>query len=152
MNCILIRTKDKRELVTKAENLPSLFEFAKTFNAELYHAEYVEGKLLGLKGLAHALCDPNYQSGVVCKSLRKLQPGSARDRKHILVQAQTIRSFIASSLEAGKTVSLVQLRERYAALKLTDACLCNHISMVRKTLQSQGKQVIKVAAGKYRLA
>lgn len=150
--CLLIKTKDKRKFLTHQKNLPSLIEFGKTFSAELY--QVVADKpvaILELKPLIAAICNPEYDEDPKFKIINKLFPKSKRNRCSVLSFAKKIRSFIQEQLLAGETVSLKSLKVKFQNMKLTDACLCNHISTIRKTLSTQGHSFEKIGAGKYRL-
>lgn len=148
--CLLIKTKDNRKFLTHEKNLPSLVEFAKAFGCEIYTVEPEKGqKVLELKTLTAAICNPEYESDPKGKKLDRVYPRPKRNRKAILNEAGKIRKFITKRLLNGKPVSLKDLKDRYREHKLTDACLCNHLAVARKILGKQGYQFIKVGAGKY---
>lgn len=149
--CLLIKTKDGRKFLTHEKNLPSLIEFAKTFGAEIDVVKPNDGsKILELKTLTTAVCDSLYNEEPQYQIVEKLYPSSQkRDRQTILAEATRIRKFIQDRLLEGKPVSLKELKEMYKEHKLTDACLCNHLAVVRKALGSQGRKFRKLGAGKY---
>ena len=54
----------------------SLIEFAKTFKAEIHLVEREQGKILELKTLANAICNPNYEELMKIKRIEKVFPKS----------------------------------------------------------------------------
>ena len=150
---ILVKTKDNRRFITFEKNLPSLIEFAKTFNAEIELVRVSKGtKTLETKMLTAAICDPNYEMKPEYKTIRKIFPKSKKIRKSIVADASGIKTFIQKRFLSGKELSLKDLKEKYKKQKLTDACLCNHMTNVRKTMIKDGYKFRKVGAGKYRLS
>ena len=150
-NCLLIKTNN--EFLTPEKNLPSLIEFAKTFNAEIYLVEPHQGqKLLELKALTAAICDPQYSAKPQFTKVKLIFPMPNKSRTNIVSDANKIRNYVIKRLESGKTVSLKELKKKYENKNLTDACLCNHLSGARKYLEDKGCEFEKISAGTYRLA
>lgn len=148
--CLLLRTKDKRKFLTHEKNLPSLIEFSKTFGAEIYEVIPEDGqKVLELKPLTVAICNPEYGGAPKYSKIDKIFPKSKRNRSTILNDAGKIRAFIKKRLLEGKPVSLKELKDKYKEWELTDACLCNHLSVTRKELVQSGHSFRKLGAGKY---
>jgi len=147
--CLLLKTKDNKKFLTHEKNLPSLIEFAKTFRAEIYRVEVEDQKTLELKALVDAICDQEYEITPKHNKLEKLFPVPKKARKDILADAVKIRSHIFRKLKSGKPVSLKELKKKYQKHKVTDACLCNHLSMARKQLTREGCTVKKLGAGTY---
>jgi hypothetical protein len=151
--CLLIQTKDHRRFLTHEKSLPSLIEFAKTFGAEIYVVKPHRGAtILKLKKLTTSICDSHYDGHPDCTRLEKLFPKAKRDRTTILSEARMIRRFIEKRFMAGKSVSLKELKEKYKDRNLTDACLCNHMSVVRKKMSLSGHRFNKIGAGNYTIA
>lgn len=151
--CLLIKTKNRRKFLTHEKNLNYLIEFAKTFHAEIYMVEPEQGqKALELKPLTAALCASEYSGAPKYSNIERIFPKSKRNRQDILAEAEKIRAFIKKKLMAGKPLSLKELKDKYKSQKLTDACLCNHMSVVRKSLTKDGHEFRKLGAGKYCLA
>jgi hypothetical protein len=151
--CLLIQVKGGNSFLTPEKNLTSLIEFAKTFKVEIYLADpAADATILQLKALTAAICDPSYQSSVKCEKLERIFPTSKKNRKNVLIEANKIKSFITTKLLTGKPVSLKELKKKYHDQKLTDACLCHHLTMVRKSLMAEGCEFEKVAAGTYRIS
>lgn len=147
--CLLVKTPDKRKFLVNEKNMTSIIEFVKTFRAEVYKVEVLEGKVISqLKNLAGAICDPEYSAEIKVQNQEKIFPKS-RPRTSILENAKKIRDFIKKRLDEGKSVSLKELKEKYKSCDITDACLCNHLSAVRKQLIRSGKTVKKIGQGKY---
>lgn len=151
--CLLIRTKDGRDFLTYYKNLPCVIEFVKTFHAEVFKTTALKNqKVMELKSLTTAICDPQYKGQVQCGKISRLYPSPSKGRKNIIKEAQTIRSYISKSLMSGDTVSLKELKKKYQKLELTDACLCNHMAVVRKELSKSGCLIRKIGAGMYCLS
>jgi ribosomal 50S subunit-associated protein YjgA (DUF615 family) len=129
-----------------------LKEYVTTFGAEICLVE-VDAKLkpeiLELKALAPALVDATYTNTTKFKVVERMLPKSKRARKDILQNAIRIQAYIKKKMLAGKSVSLKELKAKYAKLEFTDACLCNHLSQVRRQLLLEGRPVVKLGAGKY---
>lgn len=148
-SCLLVKTPDKRKFLVNEKNMPSIIEYVKTFHAEIYRVEVVEGKIISqLKSLASAICDPDYDTQMKILNPEKIYPKS-RPRSSILKNAKKIREFIHTRLSDGKPLSLKDLKKRYKDCDITDACLCNHLSAVRKQLIRSGKLIKKIGQGKY---
>ena len=150
-DCLLIKTQDNRKFLTYEKHLPSIIEFAKTFSAEIYKVR-AAGKLMELKSLANAICDPQYDENPDHKKIEKLYPKSKKTREDILKDAAKISRFIRRRLLSGKALSLKELKNKYKNYNVTDACLCNHLAAVRKSLAREGHDFNKIGAGKYCLA
>ena len=148
MKYLLLKIKS-RNFLTHEKNLSCLVEFAKTFSAEIYKVEAEGQKVLELKALANAICDQDYCVKPKHEKLEKIFPKAARDRESILQNAKKIRRFIVNRLSNGKSVSLRELKTKYQDLKLTDACLCTHLTAVRKMLVNDGYNIRKLGAGEY---
>lgn len=148
---LLLKIKGGRKFLTHEKNLPSLIEFAKTFSAEIWRVEAEKQKVLELKTLAQAICNQDYSQNPDYSNPKKIYPRSKRDRDSILKNAAKIRKFIERKLTSGKAVSLKELKEKYREWDVTDACLCSHLSSIRKSLADQGYEVKKLAAGTYQL-
>lgn len=147
---LMLLTKDKKKFFTQMKNFTNLVEYSKTFNAQMFQVRIEEGKVLELKNLVVALCDPEYSCETTYSDAVRLFPENDRDK--ILKNAEKIQIYIRKKLLDGKTVSLKELKEKYQTLKITDACLCNHLSTVRKGLVGEGKGIEKVGAGAYRVS
>lgn len=149
MDRLLLKTKDNRNFLTYEKNESSIVEFAKTFNAEVYRVELIKGNVLELKKLAKAFCDPDYQSEPTFNKIEKIFPTPSKTRDQILKDAQKIKKFIEQKMKTGQPLSLKDLKDKYSKYDITDACLCNHFSQVRKALENEGLKIEKVGAGSY---
>lgn len=148
-NCLLVKTPDKRKFLVSEKNMSSIIEYVKTFHAEVYQVEVIQGKIIyQLKNLAMAICNPDFDTDMEIKNPKKIYP-KTRPRSFILKNAKKIREFINERLSQGKSVSLKDLKKKYKNCDITDACLCNHLSAVRKQMIKSGMIVAKVGQGKY---
>ena len=146
--CLLIKMKN-RGFLTSESNLPLLIEFCKTFSAEIHRVTPdPKEKIVSLKQLSTAFCS-NVQKMPQCKTLSQIYPEPNRKRSAILGEARKIRSFIQKQLLDGRIVSLKNLKVKYKNYKLTDACLCNHMAIIRKGLAKDGYSFKKTGAGAY---
>ena len=151
--CLMIKTKDRRKFFTHERNFVQLLEFSKMFKAEVSVVAVKEAEVLDLEQLAPAFCDatfvqPQPQELTILEV--KLSQ-TRRNRNSILKSAKKITAYIEKKFESGDVVSLKELTKKFKKLNVTLACLCNHISIVRKRLAAEGKQVVKIGGGKYRL-
>jgi hypothetical protein len=138
----MLKTKDKRKLITNKKHLAFLRGYVKTFDVKL-HLVRIQGKpeILELDELAPALCDPTYNNQVECKIVKP-------EKKSY---SSKIRTFITKKLLSKKPVSLKDLKQKFKELNVTDACLSNHFSAIRKQLKQDGYTVLKIECGKYQL-
>lgn len=150
--CLLIVTKDKRKFLTHESNLPYLIEFIKTFGSEVYKVQAANQKLLELKHIAKAICSQECTNDPNCVILKKIYPQGKKPRDAMIKNAEKIRTFIRERLLSKKEVSLQQLKNKYASLGITSACLCNHLSTVRKGLAREGLNIQKIGRGRYAVA
>lgn len=147
--CLLLKTKDGRHFLVQEKSLPSLIEYTKTFNAEIYKVEVEDQKVLALKALVAAICNQDYKTVPSYTTLEKLHPKGRKNREAILKTAASIRKYIQQQLLSGKEVSLKELKKKYKDCKITDACLCSHFTASRKILNREGHTFDKRGAGTY---
>lgn len=148
--CLLVKTHDQRTFLTYERNFLSLIEFCKSFKAEMYRATS-EDTLMSLEELCKHICDPDLKIQHEFKKLRRVYPKKIRNRTDILKNALVIRTSIKKSLVSGCIVSLKELKKKYKEFDITDACLCNHFTSVRRELFQNGKRLEKVGAGAYKI-
>ena len=146
---LLIITKDKRQFLTHQKQLQSIIEFAKTFNSEIYLVTTENQKILGPKALAEAICNQEYDDKPECVRIKRIYPKIKRDRKLMLSEAANIRMALIDQFFEGQVVSLKDMKDKYKKSGVTDACLCNHLSAVRKQLEREGQIIRKVGGGQY---
>jgi hypothetical protein len=60
--CLMIKTKDKRQFFTYEKHLPQLIEFSKIFNAEISVVKIDGEKILDLEELPEAICNSAYKN------------------------------------------------------------------------------------------
>jgi len=151
--CLLVKTKDRRSFFTHEKNLPELVEFSKTFGAEISVVQVKEAEVLDLVGLGTAICDAVYapKAQPDYEIIETKIPTRTKRRSRILKTSQKIREFIREKFYSGEVVSLQSLKKRFKRYRLTSACLCNHLRIVREELESEGHYVEKVGGGKYQL-
>ena len=144
MSSLLMKTADKRNFLIHEKMLPSVVEFVKTFKAEVYRVEILKGKMIAqLKTLAEALCNPQYQPEMKCRTIERIYPPVKT------IPSAKIREFIQQEFLNGKIVSLDRLKIRYKNYHISDSCLCNYLSAVRKQLVKNGQNIVKTGRGKY---
>lgn len=151
--CLMIKTKDRRKFFTHEKNYIQLLEFSRLFKAEVSVVAVKEAEVLDLEQLAPAICDATYVQSqpVEMKILEVKLPQARRDRQNILKTAQKITNYIEKKFLSGDVVSLRNLIKKYNKLNVTSACLCNHIAIVRKRLETNGGKFVKVGGGKYQM-
>lgn len=150
--CLLIKTEDKRNFLIWKKDLKRVLEFANTFQVNIFEVELKEkAQILTAKELVAEFCNPNYKNEAAVIIIDKIFPKKdhkpKRDRKSILEDAAKIHKFIRETLIKGSPVSLKSLKEKYKNCSV--ACLCNHLSGVRKELIEEGKHVEKIGSGTY---
>lgn len=148
---LMIKTRDKRKFFTEKKNLPFLIEFAKTFGAELSIITTELSKPTPLEKLAAAFCDASYNAEIPYEHVSRVYPKieSDRQRSDLIDNANKIRKFIHTKLTSHKTITLKELKKKFGDYNLTDSCLCNHLTQVRKEVENEGYTICKLGAGKY---
>ncbi len=146
--CLMIQTRDRKKLFTYEKNFPQLIAFSQIFGAEISTVQIPnETEVLELEDLAPAICEKKSQDADFKIIKVKIRP--KEKRKIMLSRAKRIQGHIRRNLLKGRVVSLKELKKKYQKHQLTTACLCTHLTIVRKELQTQGCQVVKVGGGKY---
>jgi len=151
-NCILLKTKDKRNFFTSEKNLNYLIEFSNFFNAEIKHVKIKKGEVLNLEELASAISNPDYSANFeyeTVESVPKVLDQKGVPRKEKMRRAAIIMNHIKKEFEKGKTVDLSKVKKRYERYELSSACFSSHISHVKKEMEKQGCKIKKVGGGKY---
>jgi hypothetical protein len=59
--CLLIKTKDKRNLFTEKKNFGQLIEFSKTMGAKISVVKADNPDILSIEELPPAICNSNYR-------------------------------------------------------------------------------------------
>lgn len=155
-NCILLKTKDKRNFFTSEKNLNSLIEFSNFFNAEIKHVKIKKGEVLNLEELASAISNPDYSADFdyedqssKAESDPKMLDQKGTSRKEKIRRAAIIRNHIKKEFEKGKTVYLSKVKKRYERYELSSTCFSSHISTVKKEMEKLGFKIKKSGAGQY---
>ncbi len=157
INCLMLRTADSREFFTHAHYFSHVVEFAKTCSAEVSVVKATNVKVMELEELARSICDhnkskqPNSYEVVEVKLSPVGELNTIRTRRKILAQADIIASHIQQELLAGREVSLNDLERKFNDFSLSKPALCNHMARVKKQLMNEGKSVVKLKRGVYRL-
>jgi hypothetical protein len=154
VQCLMIKTKDKRKFFTFEKNYVQLLEFSKMFNAEISIVKAKDVEVLDLPQLAPAICNANYMQPPpsILQIIEVKLPQNKKSRDNILKTAKMIKDYITESFLDNKVISLKDLYKKYAGEGLTLACICNHLSKVRHELEEKGHRVEKLGGGKYLLA
>jgi hypothetical protein len=143
--CLMLRTSDKRKLLTHKKNLSLLQEYVNACGAEICLVKVdlkYQPEILELKALALALCNSTYNNPVRVENIERIFPVSSRAR------ASTIRKFIKGKLLSGRPISLKELQIKYS---INEPSLRYHLSLVRTQLMSSGYEVSKIGIGKYQI-
>lgn len=149
-DCLLITTKDNRNLFTQKRYLNQLVEYSKIFEAEIAIVKADNPDVLTLEALAPALCDPSYNSTAPFEILEYKLPKIAIKQRFIKIASQ-IKQHIREALLKGEVVELQSIIQQFHKFKLTTACFCNHFSKVRQELASEGHEIEKIGGGKYKI-
>ena len=152
--CLMIKTKDHRKFYTHEKNFLQLIEFSKLFNAEVSVVKVKDASMLELPDLAPALCDATYsqEQPAECQIIEVKIAQNKKSRQNILKSAKKIQEYIKNQFLKGEIVSLKKLSDKFKPLKVTNACLCTHLKLVRNDLESQGYVVTKTGGGKYTIS
>lgn len=148
---ILIITKDKRKFLTYEKNLPSIIEFAQTFDAEVKLVSVdKKTKSFELKNLTIALCDSNYNEKFEYKIIKDIFPKKNNKNKKEKI-SKNLQEFMKNKLLKGNTLSLSQLKEKYKKYDIADGSISSYMTKVKKEFLNQGLKIEKISAGNYRL-
>lgn len=149
-SCILLRAKNNKEFLVDEKLISSLREFVRTFEVELFEVIVSKHqKTQNLKCITNNICDANYQLNANYEIQRKIYPKN-RDRSSMLKQSLLIRNYIEKQFMSKGVVSLKQIKSKFSNFNLTDACLCNHLSIVKASLSRKYK-IEKIKAGTYKI-
>ncbi len=146
----MLQTQDGRVFFTEKKNLLCLIDFAKSHKIRIAIVKTDKSNILDLKNLVSAIC--NSENFVVPKyqMIKEIYPKLDHSRDDLLKNAGKIRKHIKNLMLTGNTVSLEVLHSKFEDLNLTKACLCNHLSFVRKELAKEGYNVTKIGK-KYKI-
>ena len=152
---IMIQTKEKTFFVHK-KNLPLLIEFAKTFKATLALVEVSGSEMTDLQDLPTKFCDQNFETPEIDYELiQRLYPDpnttKQKTRSQMIADAKKIKQYIRERINKKGSLSLIELKEQFKDLCVTDSCLSNHFTAVRKELKKQGCEFEKPKKGTYEL-
>ena len=142
--CLLLKTKDKREFLTEKSNYSLLLEFSKKFSLEVSVVKIKKATILELSELAAAFCDPNHANEEITYELIETKISQIKKpRNNIIKTSERLDEYIKKEFLAGKIISLKKLKRRLSGYVLTDSCLCNHIRKIRKELEAEGYKINK---------
>ena len=142
--CLLLKTKDKREFLTEKSNFPLLLEFSKKFSIEVSVVKIKKATILELSELATAFCDQNYSPEEINYELIETKISQIKKpRNNIIKTSEKLDEYIKKEFLAGKIISLKKLKRRFSGYELTDSCFCNHIKKIRKELETEGHKINK---------
>ena len=142
--CLLLRTKDKKEFLTEKNNFPLLLEFSKKFSLEVSIVKIKSATILELNELATAFCDPNYSPEETDYELIETKISQIKTpRTKIIKTSEKLDEYIKKEFLANKPMSLKKLKRRFAGHELSDSCFCNHIRKIRKELEEEGYKINK---------
>jgi len=149
----MIETKDKQQFFTHQKNYDHIMEFSKMTGAEISVVKVKEAvEVLGLTKLAPALCStPRILKKPDFEIIEYKSNQAKKNRPKMLKNAKKIKKFIRETLISGDIVRLVNVAKKFQQYKLTLACFCNHLKTVRDELVKEGKHVIKLGHGEYKI-
>jgi len=155
---------DSREVFTHEKHHHTLLEFAKSLGVKILTVEADYPTLLTPKEIARTFCDQSREDFNTC-SYRIINPqtsgrmlnqhtsfSSSGAREKMLQKVSDVRSYIESQFLDGNIVRIKELHHRFQKHNIAVSTLYRHLAYVKENLKNEGKQVVKVAAGCYRLA
>lgn len=156
VNCLMLKTTDQRCFFTYKYNYPQLVEFARTCDAEISVVKAQNAKVLDLPELARSICNHGKQVEIPQYELLEVKVPKqeikvSRTRKKLLTQANIISSYVKKAFLNSKVVSLTDLETKFSEFGLSKSALCNHITRMRKELKKEGRKVLKIKRGEYRI-
>jgi hypothetical protein len=151
----MVETTDSRKFFTQEKNYPQLIEFANTFNAQISVVEAVAPQVLDMIPLATAISDSTYKVNtefhVIETKIKRRQNQKNIKIHKVTNKQQMIRDFILEQFDSGKPVSIFGIAEHFKNYDFGLACYRNHLLQTRKELKANGKIIIKVDIGCYRM-
>lgn len=152
--CLLLKLPDQREIFTHEKYQNSLLEFVKIFGIKMSIVEADSPTLLHPKDIAKVFCDHSHSIFSDCnyRLLSKNETSLPGARERMLQNVVDVRSFIESQFREGQTVRIKELHHRFQKHNIAVSTLYRHLSYVKEKLEKEGKEVVKVVAGCYRLA
>jgi hypothetical protein len=148
--CLLVQTPDNRKFFTHEENYKQIVEFANICSAHVALVNVQDAEVLDLGPLASAISDTSFNTPEPIQyELIENKINNIKKKTHRYTN--DIRKFVSSKFDSGEVVSLKELMEAFKHTDISISCLCNHISQARKLLESNGRIIKKVGAGKYQM-
>ena len=142
--CLLLKTKDKREFLTEKSNYSLLLEFSKKFSIEVSVVKIKEATILELSELAAAFCNQTYSHEKTTYELIETKISQIKTpRINVIKTSEKLDEYIKKEFLANKPMSLKKLKRRFAGHELSDSCFCNHIRKIRKELEEEGYKINK---------
>lgn len=148
--CLLVQTSDNRKFFTHEKNYDQLVEFANICNAQIALVNVQEAEVLDLGSLASAISNTSFET-TEQPQYELIETKLEKTKKKTHRYTEDIRKHIASKFDSGEVVNLQELVEMFKHTGTSLSCLCNHVTQARKLLESHGRMVKKVGAGKYQL-
>lgn len=151
--CLMIRLKDK-QFLTETKNFASLVEFAKHFNAELSIVNFSDKvEVPDLADLCKEINEdktikdlPSYETLEVKISETKNKDLSRNEK---IQKGKEVSSFIRERFLQNNVVDLKELVDKYS--DFNKISMAYYLTQIRKQFESEGKKIIKVSPGRYRL-
>jgi hypothetical protein len=152
--CIVLKLPDQREIFTHEKYHHTLLEFSKVFDVKISIVEAESPVLLHPKEIAKIFCDHSQPDSNECnyKVLHQISTTAIGAREKMLQNVIDVRSYIENQFREGQVVRIKELHHRFQKHNIAVSTLYRHVSYVRDKLELEGKKVIKVVVGSYRVA
>lgn len=156
--CLMIKTRDKRQFFTDEEHLPQLIEFSKVFGAEISIVKVAEEKIQPLEDLPGAICDASYKDQsdyelvkIKIAEFKTIAPEAPTKRKDILALAAQIKNYIVTELLSKGQVTFAQVEGKFSKYNLSKPTISNHIRRIKEEMALDGYEVAREKRGVYTL-
>jgi len=150
--CLMLETKDNQKFFTYEKNYDQIIEIANVLGAEISIVKIKEAEVLALSKLAPAICstpDPEKKPDFEIIELKLSQ--NKKNRPKMLKNAKKIKKHIKELFLSKEIVKLADVASKFKRCRLTLACFCNHLKVVRKELEKEGYTIVKIGHGEYKM-
>jgi hypothetical protein len=150
IRCLLIKLSDGRTFFTAKKNYPLLLEFAKIYDAQLKIVDAINPNLLIIKDLATKICDQTSTSNVKYYE-KKVNYASLKAQTDRQKNLNTIRDYIVNQFSSGNFVKIKEINKELNNQNISASTLYRHINQIKTKLEKEGKSIIKVSPGVYKM-
>lgn len=140
-NFLMIKTHDKRKIITDVQNLSCLEKFLKTFQSEVFLIQAPKTtKSVDLNKLVNCICDSTVDMPLQDFKIKSQIYPKTKNKTNI------VKEYIENTLSSNEILTIKKVKEKYS---ISDASIYNQFKIAKQELEQRNLTVIKIGAGKY---